>query len=95
MPIRAGYSFPTLNHFEFTEFGGELKTLFNILMLDQGFLSSVQFYPTIAHTDDIMDKYEVAVDAVFMQLSEIIKKGDVKNALQDPVCLSDFQRLVK
>jgi len=95
LPLRAGYSFPTLNHFEFTEFSGELKTLFNILMLDQGFLSQVTYYPTMAHTDEVMDKYEAAVDKVFMQLGEIIKKGDVKNALQDPVCLSDFQRLVK
>ena len=75
----------------------ELKTLYTVLMLKQGFLGNNGFYPTLAHTPEIMKKYESAIDSVFAQMSEILKTDDY-NALLDaiggPVCQSGFKRLI-
>ena len=95
LPLHTGGCFPTLNHADFTEQTLELKTLFTILMLDQGFLAGAAYYPTLAHNEEVLAKYADACDIVFAQLAEIRQKGDLQNALQDPVCLAGFKRLAK
>ena len=94
LPIQAGGCFPTLNHFAFTDFPMELKTLFTQLMLPQGFLAGTQYYPTLAHNSLITEKYAAAVDIVFAQLSDILRRGDVEKVLKE-TCEADFGRLVK
>lgn len=93
LPLHAGGCFPTLTHFNFTEYSMELKTLFTILMLDHGFLGGTGFYPTLAHTPDIIEKYEAACDVVFAQIADVIKKGDVEKVVTE-VCEGDFKRLI-
>lgn len=94
LPIHAGDCFPTLNHFAFTQHTMELKTLFTRLMIFQGFLANTQFYPTMAHTPEIIDKYAAAVDIVFGQIADILRRGDLEKVLVES-CEPDFGRLVK
>jgi len=94
LPIRTGDCFPTLNHFSFTEFPMALKTLFTQKMLSHGFLAGTQYYPTLAHNSAITEKYAGAVDIVFEQLAQILRRGDVEKVLQQ-TCEADFGRLVK
>lgn len=95
LPLHAGGSYPTLAHVEFTEHTMELKTLFTRLMLNEGFLASNGFYPTLAHTDEVVDKFTVACDKVFGEIAEILKRGDLEKALQTDICEGDFARLIK
>ena len=90
-------SMPCLAHFHFNENTLELKTLYTVLMLKEGFLGNNGLYPTLAHTDDILELHREAVDKVFYQISEIIKKGGketILEAIGGPVCHSGFKRLI-
>ena len=96
LDISAG-GFPCLAHFSFKENTMELKTLYTVLMLKEGFLGNNGLYPTLAHTDEILDLHREAVDKVFYQIAEIIKKGGkeaILEAIGGPVCHSGFKRLV-
>lgn len=89
---------PCLAHFGFKDYSLELKTLYTVLMLDEGFLANVAFYPTLAHTDEIIKKYGEAVDKVFAKISELIKKGGkeaILEALDGEICQTGFKRLLK
>lgn len=89
---------PCLAHFGFAEHALELKTLYTVLMLKEGFLGNVAMYPTLAHTEEILDLHRTAVDKVFYQIGEVLKKGGkeaVLEAIGGPVCQSGFQRLLK
>ena len=86
---------PCLAHLTYTKYPLELKTLYTALMLKEGFLGNVAFYPTLAHTPEIMEKYEAAIDSVFAKMSEILKKNDynaIVEAIGGPVCQSGFKR---
>ena len=87
---------PCLAHFDFEEHKKELKTLYTVLMLKEGFLGNTAIYPTLAHTDEILALYRVAIDKVFAQIAEIIKGGKeaILEAIGGPVCLSGFARLL-
>lgn len=94
----SSYGNPCLSHFSFGEYPLELKTLYTVLMLEEGFLANTGLYPTLAHTPEIMDRYREAIDKVFETISEIIKKGGkeaVVEALEGKVCQSGFKRLLK
>ena len=95
LPIHTNDSFPALCHFAFTQDGMKLKTLYTVLMLEEGFLGNTGFYPTLAHTPEIMEKHYKAVDSVFGQIADIVKKGNLDEALGSPVCHSGFGRLIK
>ena len=85
-----------LPHLGFKDYPLELKTLYTALMLKEGFLAQGGFYPTLAHTEEVMAKHREANDRVFAQIGEALKKGGVeavKEAIGGPVCQSGFQRL--
>lgn len=89
---------PCLAHFGFKDCPLEMKTLYTVMMLDEGFLANVGFYPTLAHTDEIIDKYCDAVDRVFGKMADIYKKGGkeaVVEAIGADVCQTGFKRLLK
>lgn len=89
---------PCLAHFDFNENALELKTLYTVLMLDQGFLGNTAIYPTLAHTDEVLDKYRKAMDVVFAQIAEILKKGGKEAVIEylgGKVCQTGFKRLLK
>ena len=88
---------PPLCHFYFKDADGNddnaLKTLYIQEMLDRGFLADCNFYPTAAHTPEIMDRFEEAINEVFPILADAQEKGDTVERLRGPVCSSRFERL--
>ncbi|MDW7657461.1 MAG: aminotransferase class III-fold pyridoxal phosphate-dependent enzyme [Bacillota bacterium] len=97
LPLHAE-GLPCLAHFAFTQYPLELKTLYTVLMLRQGFLGNTGLYPTLAHTPEILAIHRTAVDAVFSEISQILHKGDrqaILDAIGGPVCQSGFGRLVQ
>ncbi len=96
LPAEAG-GMPCLAHLTWTKYSLELKTLYTVLMLKEGFLGNNGFYPTLAHTPEIMAKYEEAIDRVFAKMAEILAKNDydaLVSAIGGPVCQSGFKRLI-
>ena len=89
--------FPCLAHFGFKENKLELKTLYTVLMLKEGFLGNTGLYPTLAHNDQVLELHREVIDKVFCQIGEIIKKGGkeaILEAIGGPVCHSGFARLL-
>ena len=70
-----------------------LMTLFTQKMLARGFLANGTYYPTCAHTPEIVARYLEAVDVVLGELRPHVDRGDARQALQGPVAHSGFARL--
>ncbi len=94
LPVHVG-GYPCIGHFSFDHpQSSALRTLYTQLMLDRGFLAGAGFYPTLAHTDEIVDRYGEAIDAVFGEIARTLESGDdVSSRLRGPVAHSGFQRL--
>ncbi len=90
-------SFACLAHFGFKQYPAELGTLYTVLMLKEGFMAGTGIYPTLAHNDEVLAKYRVAIDKVFGIIAELLKKGDreaIVEAIGGPVRHSGFARLI-
>lgn len=89
------YGIPPLAHFEFERDDAlAFKTYFTQEMLKQGFLAATGVYASYAHKDEIIDKYEDAVNAAFEKIGRIVKDGrDIMGCLEGPVCHAGFERL--
>jgi len=88
---------PCLARFSFAEHKLELKTLYTVLMLKEGFLGNTAIDPTLAHTDEILEIHREVIDKVFYQIGEIIRKGgkeSILEAIGGPVCNNGFKRLL-
>ena len=88
---------PCMIKFGFEEHALPLKTLYTVLMLKEGFLGNTGCYPTLAHNEQVMELHRTALDKVFYQMSEAVKKGGkeaVLEAIGGPVCQTGFQRLI-
>ena len=60
----------------------------------EGFLAGTGLYISLAHTEEIVEKYLQAVDRVFGKIEEIRRKGgDVSDDLKGAVCHAGFERL--
>ncbi len=95
VPAIVGEGYPCLAHFHFDhELREELRTLYTQLMLRQGFLDHCLFYPTLAHTDAILARYEQAAEVAFEQVADALDKGSVEERLDGPVAETGFQRLM-
>jgi hypothetical protein len=71
-----------------------LRTLYTQMMLDRGFLGTAGLYPTLAHTEAIVDLYAEAIDSVFKEIAEVLASTDELSAhLHGPVAHSGFRRL--
>ncbi|MCE5250384.1 aminotransferase class III-fold pyridoxal phosphate-dependent enzyme, partial [bacterium] len=94
LPVVTGDGYPCLAHFRFDhEQSEELRTLYTQYMLERGFLAGTVIYPTMAHTDDVVESYGTAIDEVFGELASALKAGDVAARLKGPVAHSGFGRL--
>ncbi len=104
-PCFANFSFATLRSSEGAsptslrstsqhELAQELRTLYTQLMLERGFLASSSIYPSMAHTDDIVELYGEAIDEVFAHIADALTKGEVEARLKGPVAHTGFARLV-
>ena len=88
---------PCLAYFDFPEHKLEMKTLYTVLMLREGFLGNTAIYPTLAHTDDILALHREALDRVFSRIGQILQKGGIETVNEEiggRVCQSGFKRLV-
>jgi len=95
LPVIAEDGYPCLAHFRFDhELGNELRTLYTRLMLDRGYLAAVQFYPTLAHTGEIIEAYSLALDGVFEALAADLAEGDVKERLGGAAAHTGFSRVL-
>ncbi len=96
LPVHAS-GLPCLAHFDFQQYALENKTLYTVLMLEEGFLGNTAIYPTLAHTDEILTAYEAAIDRVFEKMAALNDRGReaVCQAIGGPVCQTGFKRLVK
>ena len=93
LPVHAD-GYPCLAHFKFEHEKAEvLRTLYTQWMLDRGFLAGTGLYPTLAHTDDLVERYGEAVDEVFGRIARALAGADVEGQLQGPVAHSGFRRL--
>jgi len=71
-----------------------MRTLFTQLMLDEGFLAGAAFYPTLAHTDELVKKYSIAVDRVFAKLKVMLGNNTLEESLKGAEGHTGFKRLV-
>ncbi len=96
LPLATG-GLPCLANFRFGRWPLELKTLYTVLMLEEGFLANTAIYPTLAHTAKILQLHREAVDRVFAKISQVLAAGSrtaVLEAIGGPVCQAGFGRLV-
>jgi glutamate-1-semialdehyde 2,1-aminomutase len=83
---------PTLAAFEFNSLNStEMDTIFTIEMLKRGFLAFRQFKPSLAHSEEVLQKYSKAVDEVL----NVIKNDTNSSSLITPKHHTGFQRLTK
>ena len=94
LPVHVG-GYPCLAHLRFDHPQADaLRTLYTQSMLARGFLAGTGLYPTLAHTDAIIDRYGEAIDAVFKEIATVLAAGgDVTAHLRGPVAHSGFRRL--
>ena len=69
------------------------KTFFTQEMLKRGFLASNVLYLSLAHTEEIIDNYAVAVKEVIDQIQKQLENGSILELVDGPVCHTGFQRL--
>jgi glutamate-1-semialdehyde 2,1-aminomutase len=87
--------FPSLATLSFDYPEGEmLRTIFTQQMLQRGFLAGAAFYPTLAHTDSVVNSYTVALGEVFEKMAKAIEAGNIWQLLQGEVAKSGFARLI-
>jgi len=72
-----------------------LKTLFNQKLLKRGFLATTLVYVTYAHTQPLLDEYESAAKAVFLEMAELLQRGTdaIQASLEGPLVHTGFSRL--
>ncbi len=70
-----------------------LRTLLTQEMLDRGFLANTAFYPTVAHTAEIIESYVAALDETFAVLSDAVANDDAEHRLRGPAAHVGFSRL--
>jgi len=95
LPVRID-GYPCLAHFRFEHKQEDaLRTLYTQRMLARGFLAGTALYPTLAHTDEVVERYGEAIDDVFAEMAEVLTAGNnVATHLDGPVAHSTFKRLV-
>lgn len=69
------------------------KTLITQEMLKKGYLASNSFYASIAHTDEILEKYIYDLNDVFALINKCEQGYKNKNLLDGPEAHSGFKRL--
>jgi len=71
----------------------EIKTLFNQLMLDRGFLTTTAFYPSFAHNKSHLEAYEESLREVFQIIKNSLHKNTIGKLIEGPICHDGFRRL--
>jgi glutamate-1-semialdehyde 2,1-aminomutase len=80
------------------EYGNDnplLVTLFTQEMLERGYLAAASVYVSLAHTDEVVERYLDAADGAFATLAEAVDRGDVRSMLKTTPRSDAFQRLTR
>lgn len=95
LPVETGDGYACLAHFRFVhERAEQLRTLYTQLMLERGFLAGTAVYPTLAHSENIVNMYDEAVDGVFAVIADALREDKVEQSLRGPTAHSGFRRLL-
>jgi len=95
LPITVPKSYPCLAHFTFDhEDANRLKTIYVQEMLKQGFLAGTAIYPTLAHTNKIVDHYGEAIATVFMEIAQALRQDALDTLINGPAAHEGFHRLL-
>lgn len=95
LPLTVEEGYPCLAHFHFDgPQANDARTYYTQLMLDRGFLAGVQFYPTLAHTEDVVAKFGTAVDSAFADIAVALRREDLKDRLRGQAAHTGFARLL-
>ena len=70
-----------------------IQTLWNVRMLDHGFLTCGGFFPMLAHENHHVDQFLEACEMVFTEIRQAIQQGDVQQRIGGPVKHTGFRRL--
>ena len=85
---------PALCSFNFLSKKNQIyKTLITQEMLKKGFLASNSVYSSIAHTNEIINRYFHELDKVFRLIQKCENGYKIDKILKYPVSISGFQRL--
>lgn len=95
LPVSTPAGYPCLAHFAFEHpEANALKTLYTQAMLEQGYLASTVIYPTLAHTDAVVEEHAAAVDVVFGVIAKSVARDSVRDDLHGPEAYVGFRRLL-
>ena len=74
---------PALLHLSFDhDQAAGLGTLVTTRMIDRGFLAGSGFYPSFAHKERHINLYLSALEPIFAELTDVIRRGDLMERLQ-------------
>ena len=62
-------------------------------MLHDNMLASNILYPSISHTDKLLDKYFIKLNEIFKIIKKCEDGSDIRKYLKSKVSLKDFKRL--
>lgn len=95
VPIQVDDGYPCLSHFAFDHKDATaLRTYYTQLMLERGFLSGTALYVTLAHTEELVRRFEEALDEVFAAIAKALAENSVSRRLNGPEAHSGFARLL-
>jgi glutamate-1-semialdehyde aminotransferase len=86
---------PALSTYRFnSEYDLVYKTYIAQEMLKKGYLASTNFYPSIAHNDEMLERYTIDLNSVYTKISDC-EKGKLKpeSLINGSVCHGGFKRL--
>ena len=87
IPSLSTYSFQSANNLAY-------KTYIAQEMLLKGYLASLIFYPSIAHTPEIIEKYLSELNNIYNIISKCERgEMDILELLNGPICHGGFKRL--
>jgi glutamate-1-semialdehyde 2,1-aminomutase len=94
-PVEVAEGYPALAHFKFNHPEADaLRALFTTLMLKRGFLASTACYPSLAHTEAVVDRFRSALGPVFRDIAEAVARKDIRSRLAGEPAHSGFRRLL-
>jgi len=95
LPVKVEEGYPCLARFSFDhKRSNELRTIYTQHMLQRGFLAGPVFYPTLAHTDQIVHQFGEALAEVFAEMARALDEGALEDHLLGPPAHEGFRRLL-
>ena len=76
-----------------SKYTNEYKTLISQELLKKKILATNSVYVSIAHTDDLINKYLDELDIVFKKIKDCENGMDINQLLEGPVCQVGFKRI--